>query len=264
MDLISSLPGPFSSWRLKYLRAEQHLRDYDSAAQWFEESHPWDVGTHFDDQAGENVFIVSHVKPVPIEISLILGDAFQAFRSALDHAVWDIVQIECFKPPDWAQFPIYTTRTAYKKNLWKLGGVRPDTLALIEGLQPYDGMDDGGLRIEDKPLAILHRLNNSDKHRVVHLTAAMLIGSDVRIQGVATDISVPIGSGILSEGTEIARVAFGSLDSEMNVSFHFPTEIALSGEIFHARLVSPLILDIKAAVLSALTVLAPLTLTAPT
>jgi hypothetical protein len=46
---------------------------------------PYQVGVKRDPETRKPVYFVAKVNPIPEEVSIILGDAIQTLRTALDH-----------------------------------------------------------------------------------------------------------------------------------------------------------------------------------
>src|SRR5690242_4879273 len=97
----------------------------------------------------------------------MIGDCAGNLRSALDHAVFQLVPEPVrTKYADQISFPIYETAAAYSK--WKAGNrtwlkaVAPKALAVIDVLQPCVP---AGKNPKDHMLWKLKRLSNLDEHR---------------------------------------------------------------------------------------------------
>jgi hypothetical protein len=113
------------------------------------------------------------VEPPPLRWSTMLGDAIQNTRSALDHLVYQLVALSGNDPKrrGMTQWPIVSDKDDY----WKgkpcgkprrdtmLSGVAEKYRKLIDPLQPYN--DTLG---SESPFAMLNRLSNADKHRLLH------------------------------------------------------------------------------------------------
>jgi hypothetical protein len=108
--------------------------------------------------------------PKPI-VALMLGDILHNLRSALDHLAWQLVLNGSDPKPEHptrVQFPIYSVgRSKSKKKLtftnrvkWHLPGVGAPQRAFVDRYQPYHRGQD--------TLALLARLSNTDKHRMLN------------------------------------------------------------------------------------------------
>jgi hypothetical protein len=103
---------------------------------------------------------------------LLAGEAIQALRAALDHAVWASWKSVPANQADGAHtmFPIALDSTQFAQQRQRLRGVPAGVVATVERLQPYAIAPATPRR---DALALLHRLANIDKHR----TLAALVGA---------------------------------------------------------------------------------------
>jgi hypothetical protein len=114
--------------------------------------------------------VVDTVSEVPPSIQTAIGNVLFNLRSALDHLACQLViangGVPEFVTPPLTAFPVWAERLTQNggiKDLRIAGGVSPQVLAKVEGLQPYNRPDDPTL----DPLWILTELNNIDKHRLL-------------------------------------------------------------------------------------------------
>jgi hypothetical protein len=126
----------------------------------------------------------------PIRPSIISGDMVHNLRSALDHAVWQLVKVSGGQPGSWTYFPIYGNKDdfindvqqrAKKRGRGPLHGIEKGgpIWTLIEKYQPYKNTelppwfkpppaDPIKWAARLTPLAILSALSRIDKHRTIH------------------------------------------------------------------------------------------------
>ncbi len=190
------------------------------------------LGVKFDPKTGEHVLYVQSAPDwadFRKRTALLIGDALQNFRSALDYLVYQLAILYTngnVQTPDAVQFPIADSKpqfmsAAFTKGRARLGEIHPDHAALIERLQPYHGRYI--VRINGAvcdPLMFLRDASNADKHRLLTtvfvLTKAMGI-----VDPIAVHILVGPGGNIwrwantmkvasLELGAEIARRDFGN------------------------------------------------------
>lgn len=114
----------------------------------------------------------------PIEWSIRAGEFAYNLRSALDHLVWQLVEVNGGKPSNSNAFPIYNpiyedspTDKEIEHRLrraigCRLRGVSPCAKHYIKSVQPYKN-DHAGI---GKGLQLLNDMCNIDKHR--HLVVA--------------------------------------------------------------------------------------------
>jgi hypothetical protein len=128
--------------------------------------------TKYDAKRHGFVITAVNVEPVPPLWSLILGDAANNFRSALDHLAWALVS-RGHTPPHVLNdrqeksvyFPIYEDRSRYNASLsGKLPGVRRADLAKVRRHQPYH---QGARSRPIHVLVMLANINSGDKHRTI-------------------------------------------------------------------------------------------------
>jgi hypothetical protein len=109
----------------------------------------------------------------------MIGDAVHNIRSALDYLVYELAPPKVRRKRT-TQFPIFLTQADFLgKSGAMIEGIAGDERKLIESVQPYRSDDP-----RTHPLAVLNRLSNRDKHRLlVPVVAAMdlsevWVGSD--------------------------------------------------------------------------------------
>jgi hypothetical protein len=120
-------------------------------------------------------FWVEHVKPVSPDWSLILGDALNNFRAALDHLAWQLYvtgdayplanpgdEVRIQFPRYWSNKPDFLKRVVEKE----LPGVSKRRLLRLSPFQPYASRKGGGY----PAIPVLADLANADKHRELLLT----------------------------------------------------------------------------------------------
>lgn len=124
-----------------------------------------------DSPADHPTFTFFTKKPVPTRIPLLLGDALQNLRSALDYLVWELVISAGNKPGERNQFPVCSTRKSFKDACKgkRLDGLDVKAIYIIEGLQLYYLLE-AGIGLEHSSLAILDQLVNFNKHRYILAT----------------------------------------------------------------------------------------------
>jgi hypothetical protein len=192
-------------------------------------------------QAGEFVFKITAVNPIPPDIEVMVGDILFNLRSALDHAAFYFASIQVPRPPAKSTyFPIRDSATKY---------TAPDTARLVQALgqhfksvvdavKPYKGGNDA--------LWMLHSLNNIDKHRLLLTVASVNYGRSETLkeweksrddwarkhpgqpfhipEGVRRFVNPSGFTQSLKTGEELLRIP----DTELNEKPHFLVDIALN------------------------------------
>ncbi len=157
-------------------RAKAHLADLQERIGAVVDPDKQRFTLEYDSQTGKHRLDVFGVPAVPIEWSLIFGEALFNLRASLDHLAWQLVLLDGGKPNRYTQFPIRQTPfddsgiripTQLKPAI-----KRTDILKALEESQPYVAYDvvpyNGA--VADYRLSLLWqmaRLNIIDKHRVL-------------------------------------------------------------------------------------------------
>ncbi len=189
--------------RLKIERAAHHITDLQREIQAFLASKPFKFVTREDPHTGAATHFTKAEKPIPETFSLIIGDAVHNMRSALDHLMFSIladkVPIEATAE---IQFPFARSESALPSTL-KLRKVHlagDKVVAEITALKPYPSTDANSPNF----LHSLHRLDNTDKHRLI-----LTVGNSAAISGdefrkIAPGIQpLPGQTFVFQEGTKL-------------------------------------------------------------
>jgi hypothetical protein len=150
-------------------------------------------GQQFDPKKNTITIAVTAVPELPIHWTLTAADALQNFRTALNYLAWELAKWNLHRqgeqrgPGSRTEFPIGTEPARFPR--YKVADLHPDHVAAIENLQPYEQgyiqafhgqpvwaiTRENGLpgpwafAIAEHPLALLQRLSNHDKHRLLQL-----------------------------------------------------------------------------------------------
>jgi hypothetical protein len=176
------MAGELDEARAKLGRAREHagrLADEGLALHGSDLPQPITWTTTFN--ADENCFDVSiaSVCEPPRRLSLILGDALQNFRSALDHVAWRLAAHGRRRATarSRVRFPIVNSAAAFRRAEVQdaISEIGPTQIEMIERLQPYRQIfTDDVLH----PLAALRTMSNQDRYRLPHL---VLVPADLEI-----------------------------------------------------------------------------------
>lgn len=105
------------------------------------------------------VAFIKVIEPVPIEVSLVVGDAIHNLRTALDHLACCLATANGQSMDDVA-FPFGRDLSAYRNNSsGKIKKLSKRARRFINLLRPYAG--------GNEYLYLLHRLDLQDKHRTL-------------------------------------------------------------------------------------------------
>jgi hypothetical protein len=183
-------PPDLTSVRLKLNRGNEHLECLRRETKAFLERDPAPLTIRPEKTSGpgkseKHVIYATITELPPDHLAVIAGDALQNFRHALDHLVYEL------SPPRYrnrgrSMFPVYKTRCEFEVLAPTLiKGIVGDERTLIERVQPYHAADP--MR---HPLAVLNRLANKDKHRILLTTAAAPNEADTWIATTNAKITI--------------------------------------------------------------------------
>jgi hypothetical protein len=181
---------------LKVNRARQHLRELQDLSEAFGELHPYDVVTGNEPEwqtvdAAQFPLVTFRHGPPDI-IAGCLGDCLQAYKSALDHAIYHLTVLYRGKNHpglDKIEFPIIATRSEYIRKGKKWVSALPmEMQAFIEELQPYLGRT----YTERQSLFALWELARLDRHRYIHVMSQAVMGpGTMSINSVTNESEAP-------------------------------------------------------------------------
>jgi hypothetical protein len=187
---VTTTKPDLSSVRLKVKRAYQHLDCLRAETKSFLERDPapFDIRTEKTPGPGKSekhiVYAVVREQPPP-DLGLVAGDAIQNLRHALDYLVYELSPPR-FRNRGKTQFPVFTDECEFKVLAPPfIKGIKVDERTLIERLQPYHAQHPSR-----DPLAVLNRLANKDKHRLLLATAAATAETDTWISSTNAAIAI--------------------------------------------------------------------------
>jgi hypothetical protein len=165
MSYIPDKKEPLAGVQAKLERAEKHIVDFRNQQKTFLESKPVSF-THILNEDTRHVDVtIDNIKPMPIELSLIMGDAIHNLRSALDLLVCQVFTRNSKSTDyDYIEFPIgmhlKSFLDKFEKHKGKLQLVGKPAIDILTKLEPYRGG-------KHHDLWVLHRLDIRDKHRLL-------------------------------------------------------------------------------------------------
>lgn len=192
----------------KVARVRYQLRELSERFRAFAESHPYllreEIGSPSAGGLCEYSFVVDSVSLPKREWGVLIGEIVHNLRSALDHAVYAAAA----EPSGTTQFPIVRKREDWPSRLAvQLRSVPDQIVEQVERVQPFHAEPPS--TPERHLLAILNRLSNMDKHRLLHTAALTLEGVLPRFE-VGSDIAFAeqkdVFTGRLEDGTVLARL----------------------------------------------------------
>lgn len=236
----------FEGSLLKLERATEHLDRLTDQI----EKHNFGVFEFRVDQSHESAYHVFRERnPVDPRWALGVGDVVHNLRTALDYAVGDAVGAAGRKATRHHWFPIAVTEAAWlaihesigKFRDWHppLQGVTAAVNDFIASAQPYVGRKPSNA--EQMPLAIVQRMDNTDKHRALHVGILHVADEtpNLRIDpGGSSFLQVNILAQAVSgtslvDGTEVFRYQIlrpvGDSDPKVHMKHTLPITVAFEG-----------------------------------
>lgn len=236
----------------KFRRALEHLNVLDAAIHRWADTEPCKVVHERDPQTGEqSLTVYVTAQPTDAIIPLLIGEIVHTLRHSLDHIAYRLaINVHGVDPPPneaTTEFPVMTgdahqLDTELPKKIAAKKLMPPALYAAIEGLQPYHGG-------KNRALALIHDLDNLDKHRFPPLVAGNAEVERFFIGHLQGQLTKPLRIGALEHGA--ALIAFiPDAGTHVNVETSFKPSIAFSNSspVRPGELVYPLMYDAVAFV----------------
>jgi hypothetical protein len=154
-ERLAHLNGAYS----RINRADEHLINLKTVAKEFldAESKLAISNFQFDKQTFPPTIRLKRFIEIPPDVPILVGEIVYHLRSALDFLVYELAALDSGTPQNGTQFPIEDTPNGFKgRRRSYLRGVNDRHAALIEKLQPYNGVN---------WTKTLRSISNPDKHR---------------------------------------------------------------------------------------------------
>lgn len=206
----------------KHRQARAHLEALIGAMRAFLDDTPCRTEGRLSDDNLEFTFTVHDIKPVPENISLMVGDVLHNCRACLDHLAWAISQ----RPGRTTQFPICDSPPEGGPQI--AGGISSAHQDALIAAQPYTISPQIP---ENALLAILRDLDNTDKHRLL-LTSVTAMHANQHGNASGYRGSPPEPEyhwGELREGRAVVTFTASEPSPDMHVSsFEITPSVALA------------------------------------
>jgi hypothetical protein len=165
---------PLESARAKLDRANNQLRELKEQFRIGWDKHLYGINTYEDFGTHETIVIIVKPRSLFVDYSIRVGEIVHHMRSALEHAIWQMV-------PNPSQgrtgFPVFTlehkdsadpNKRHYERDgLRMIDGINPAAATLIHSLQPFaTGID--------QRLSVLNDMWNWEKHRLLNMMVIFL------------------------------------------------------------------------------------------
>ena len=200
----------------KIERADETIKQLDSEIRLFLDAHSHTRIRDVNEQSSEQVVEATGKNPPP-RVSVLIGEVVHHLRSSLDHLVLQLVLREGNTPDDRTGFPVCDDAEKFedRPTQRKIKGVARSAAAIIECAQPYHR----GPEYIDHPLWLIHRLDITDKHKLLIVSAHRSELSYLnRPPEFFKSIDI-LGSQDVSSNTaaQLARIELHSSNADMNV-----------------------------------------------
>ena len=172
-------------------RAKHHFDELDNrVGAWtnLDTKPPIGYGKKFDAKRDLFTFHVESGEELPVEWSLIAGDALTNFRAALDYLAQDLVGRGSeghLRGTGTPKFPVCPHCNEFGNDVEKkLPGIAEEHRTIVEGYQPYEWGDDR----DSHPFQLLTKFVNRDKHRELQLAKVQHIRFGTKFRANVTHV----------------------------------------------------------------------------
>lgn len=227
---------PLETATAKLDRAQHHLNQLDSDIRRDRNNKVYGISYDRDSKTGEWIIRALLPQAPFIHYSIVGGEIVGHARSALEHAVWDLVPSPA---PRKTGFPVFIAQTKadaaalgekdyYEgKGLKMIDGMNPAAKTIIRGLQPF------GPNYKADRLYILNELWNVDKHRLLnscvhYLNAIQLMYT---LSGQSSDRCIAIPNDV-EDGAELFRFSGDAVNVQAEVD---TSEIQFDGGLLDGQ-----------------------------
>lgn len=178
-----SVQVPFYGSLLKVKWANKHIEQFNRVLDGFSKMDFYTIAVERDGDTGKSALNI-RIKPLPVDLSLIVGDAFHNLRSALDLAYVELVTRIGKEPGSWTSFRVWENRQKLIDTLSKgiMQGADDIVSMLADRVKCYSG--------GNSLISVLDSLDIADKHCLI---IPMLDMGAVRDLGIALEL--PEGAG---------------------------------------------------------------------
>lgn len=160
---MAAPPKDLTALTAKLERAKEHIFKLKEFWEGFIQDGSYPIIPQDSPDGTYRLYYLGNIAPIPTDVPLIVGDAVQNLRSALDHLAYRLVCVgtQSSGPFDYVYFPIGERSREFKA---RIGAIRkcltPGAVKALTEVNAYPG---GSGEIFWQ----LHCLNNIDKHRLL-------------------------------------------------------------------------------------------------
>lgn len=186
-------PREIALSRARIQRARTLYRTFGEVWAAHLERQPCHVETEVD-EAGAGVVRIVESEPIPVELSLILGEFLYELRAALDNCLYAVAVLESQQNPppnsERLEWPICLDEGQWRDAARRrLGELSPEVREALAAIQPFMAESP-----EWNCLRILHDLARVDRHRTAHLAVPFLAKVSAAVDPEqVVDVDVRVG-----------------------------------------------------------------------
>ena len=225
-----SPPTPFDSWvhRQKLCRAAIHISQIQAACEAWATRDGFRVFTEPDGQGGELVQI-EMLKPLPDDLSVIIGDALQCLRHSLDNLAFSLALANnrtlTAKQEEEISFPIYDHHVTERTKVIQLmsQSVKDD----ISSVAP----DPTRLVLDQDPLWLLNKAVDRDSHRGISVAASAATTAGVVLGGAMWTGDLLTGHKRMEVGAEPVSVGKLMLNNPVRAELRYRVQVQFQGPV---------------------------------
>jgi hypothetical protein len=233
------MPLDLTGVNAKLGRAKDHIQAVKDEVMSWQDGSPYSIAKESNADFTRWALVMKLMKPPDLlqrnllRWTLIIGDAVNNLRSALDHLVYAIAVHESSSNPPLNEkqlaFPICDTAEDFKGSARRIKTLTFDVRTAIESVQPYNRPHP----VLPALLAILRDFNNTDKHKLLRLAYSATSEGQVSWQweGAPSEQPVPTSveanTGDLKDGTEVLAITLDRPSPNMQCKYDIQIIIAL-------------------------------------
>ena len=207
----------------KLMRAQHHVRVLEEELAEWSQSKPFGFRS---ETSADRLQVTLHHRvdhEAPPTIGLLIGDAIQNYRIALDHLLFNIPRAPGTdrRWQRWSQFPITDDATSFAGAKNNTLGMDFAAIKAIEGLQPYFG----GRDPVGHPIWYLRELSTLDNHRILHVVAMLPRNVKVALPPPPTGtLRVVFAEGVALENAVLGKLYYSNpalrgVDMEVSITY---------------------------------------------
>jgi hypothetical protein len=170
------------SWK-RVDRAEMHGKAF--TAEWNGLLKPEAFEFRTEQKSDKTFVLVGRFREIPKnDLALELGEFFYQLRAALDGIIFKTAEVKSAPnlpaDEDRLEFPIYETSKRFKNSAVYRGPFPQELRDWLESVQSYNAANSGDPKVVEygRRLKLLHDCARKDRHRRLHLVAAVPVSAN--------------------------------------------------------------------------------------